>query len=60
MTLVMDVTKPLKEKWKVWINGECETAGVGVGIVLQGLEGIKLCYAEKIIFSTTNNVAKRL
>lgn len=42
----------------MWANGTCGADSFGIGILLQSQTRIKLRYATKLTFSTTNNVAK--
>ncbi|XP_021623865.1 uncharacterized protein Mb2253c-like [Manihot esculenta] len=46
------------EKWKVWADGAYRVGGSGIGILLQSQTEIRLRYAEKLAFNTTNNVAE--
>ncbi|XP_043816115.1 uncharacterized protein LOC122724643 [Manihot esculenta] len=49
---------PREFSWKLYVDGASGAGGSGVGIVLKGPEGFKVCYALCLEFSATNNVAE--
>ncbi|XP_021616631.1 uncharacterized protein LOC110617941 [Manihot esculenta] len=44
--------------WKLYMDGASGARGSGAGIMLKGPEGFKVCYALRLEFSASNNVAK--
>ena len=44
--------------WKVFVDGTSSAAGVGVGIVIITLEGIRLEHSFRLGFKASNNKAK--
>ncbi|XP_043812740.1 uncharacterized protein LOC110608389 [Manihot esculenta] len=51
--------QPSREfNWKLYVDGASGAGGSGAGIMLKGPEGFKVCYALRLEFSATNNVAE--
>jgi ribonuclease HI len=46
------------EAWTVFCDGSCGTFGVGAATVLVAPSKVKTCYAAKLDFSCTNNIAE--
>ena len=52
---MLRVCQVLVRPWKVYVDGASNAHGVGIGIVLESFEGIKLEHLLKLGFSTSNN-----
>ncbi|XP_043812363.1 uncharacterized protein LOC122723635 [Manihot esculenta] len=51
--------EPLQEfKWKLYVDGASSAGGSGAGIMLKGPEEFKVCYALRLEFKASNNVAE--
>ncbi|XP_043811565.1 uncharacterized protein LOC122723477 [Manihot esculenta] len=44
--------------WKLYVDGASSAGGSGAGIMLKGPEGFKVCYALRLEFKASNNVAE--
>ena len=44
--------------WKLYVDGASGTEGSGAGIMLMGPEDFKVCYALRLEFKASNNVAE--
>ncbi|XP_043808001.1 uncharacterized protein LOC122722135 [Manihot esculenta] len=44
--------------WKLYVDGASSTEGSGAGIMLKGPEDFKVCYALRLEFKASNNVAE--
>ncbi|XP_043816085.1 uncharacterized protein LOC122724620 [Manihot esculenta] len=44
--------------WKMYVDGASGAGGSGAGIILKGPEGFKICYALRLEFNASNNVAE--
>ncbi|XP_043809522.1 uncharacterized protein LOC110605970 [Manihot esculenta] len=47
-----------KFNWSLFVDGASSAKGSGVGIMLKGPEGFKVCYALRLEFDATNNMAE--
>ncbi|XP_021602516.1 uncharacterized protein LOC110607641 [Manihot esculenta] len=45
-------------RWKLYVDGASSARGSGARIILKGLEGFKICYALRLEFNASNNVAE--
>jgi ribonuclease HI len=46
------------EAWTVFCDGSCGTFGVGAAAILVAPSKVRTCYAAKLDFSCTNNIAE--
>ncbi|XP_043807330.1 uncharacterized protein LOC122721973 [Manihot esculenta] len=44
--------------WKLYVDGALSAGGSGAGVMLKGPEGFKVCYALRLEFSASNNIAE--
>ncbi|XP_043818212.1 uncharacterized protein LOC122725251 [Manihot esculenta] len=49
---------PREFSWKLYVDGASSAGGNGAGIMLKGPEGFKFCYALRLEFKASNNVAE--
>ncbi|XP_021603076.1 uncharacterized protein LOC110608172 [Manihot esculenta] len=49
---------PREFNWKLYVDGASSVGGSGAGIMLKGPEGFKVCYALRLEFKASNNVAE--